>query len=44
MPVKTPSDLNGEEGSVVTQDKSDSAIAESPIITSNIGRQVDILA
>jgi hypothetical protein len=43
MPVKAPSDLNGEEGSVVTQDNSGSAIAESSITTSDIGRQVDIL-
>jgi len=43
MPVKAPSDLNGEEGSVVKQNKSGSAIAESPITTSDIGRQVDIL-
>ena len=44
MPVKAPSDVNGEEGSVVTQDNSGLAIAESPIKTSNIGNQVDILA
>ena len=44
MPVKAPSNLNGEEGSLVTQDNSGSAIAENPITTSDIGRQVDILA
>ena len=44
MPVKAPSDLNGEEGNLVTQDNSGSAIPENPITTSNIGRQLDILA
>ena len=44
MPVKAPSDLNGEEGSLVTQDNSGLGIAEIPITTSNIGSQVDILA
>ena len=44
MPVKAPSDLNGEEGSLVTQDNSGLTIAESPKTTSNIGSQVDILA
>ena len=44
MPVKAPSDLNGEEGSLVTQDNSGLAIAENQITTSNIGSQVDILA
>ena len=44
MPVKAPSDLSGEEGSLVTQDNSGLEIAENPITTSNIGSQVDILA
>ena len=44
MPVQAPSDLSREEGSVVTQDNSGLAIAESAITTSNIGNQVDILA
>ena len=44
MPVKAPSDLNGEEGSVVTQDNSGSAIAENRITKSDIGNQVDVLA
>ena len=35
MPVKAPSDLNGEEGNLVTQDNSGSAIPENPITTSN---------
>jgi len=44
MPVKAPSDLSGEEGSLVRQNNSGSAIAENPITKSNIGSQVDILA
>ena len=44
MPVKAPSDLNGEEGSVVTQDNSSSATVENLITKSDIGSQVDVLA
>ena len=41
-PVQAPSDLSGEEGSVVTQDNSDSANAQTS--ESGSGGQVDVLA
>ena len=44
MPVQAPSDLNGEEGSVVTQENPGSALIENSIKKSDIGSQVDVLA
>ena len=41
-PVQAPSDLGGEEGSVVTQDNSGSANAQTS--ESGSGGQVDVLA
>ncbi|MEK9627893.1 MAG: hypothetical protein VW455_02630 [Nitrospinota bacterium] len=43
-PVQAPSDLGGEEGSVVTQDNSSSANAQGSSTESETGGQVDVLA
>ncbi|MBC8284118.1 MAG: hypothetical protein H8E32_09910 [Nitrospinae bacterium] len=43
-PVQAPSDTGGEEGSVVTQDNSGSANAQSSSTESDTGGQVDVLA
>ena len=43
-PVQAPSDLGGEEGSVVTQDNSGSANTQGSATESESGGQVDVLA
>ena len=44
LPARSPSDLGGKEGSVVTQDNSSSTNTQEPVAESEPGRQVDFLA
>ena len=43
-PVQAPSDLDGKEGSVVTQDNSSSKNIQESVIESESGGQIDLLA
>ena len=43
-PVQAPSDLGGEESSIVTQDNSSSTNKQDSITESESGSQIDVLA